>query len=116
MAKMLDESFAAAGRCPDMVLSGHVHSYQRFSRTLDSWQIPYIVCGAGGYHNLHAMATDATPGMQVAPDLVLEQFDATQYGFLRLAVSSSSIIGEYTGVSKEGAVTKNVDSFTVPVG
>jgi hypothetical protein len=123
MGKVLDEAFTAAGRWPEVVMSGHVHSWQRLTRTIQ-WpeghagvgrQIPYLVCGAGGYRNLHEMASDATPGLQVAPDTALEAFDATQYGFLRLTITPSTIVGEYTGVSKEGVVTQGVDSFSVPV-
>jgi hypothetical protein len=115
MGQALDEAFSAAGRYPDLVLSGHVHNYQRFSRTLGTRQLPYIVCGASGYHNLHAMAAGATPGLQATPDCVLEQYDATQWGFLRLAVSSSQIEGEYVGVDKDGTTTAGVDSFSLPV-
>jgi hypothetical protein len=73
------------------------------------------VCGAGGYHNLHAMAGEAVPGLKVKPDCVLEQFEAKQWGFLRLAVTASQIAGEYTGVDKTGKVTPSVDAFSVPV-
>jgi acid phosphatase type 7 len=117
MGKVLDAAFETAGRWPHLVLSGHVHNYQRFTRTLhEGHDCTYVVCGAGGYHNLHALAADAVPGMEVAPGLVLEQFDATQWGYLRLTVTSSSIAGEYVGVDKEGNVTPGVDTFTIPVG
>jgi hypothetical protein len=50
----LDKAFTDAGRYPNMVLSGHSHNYQRFSRTVKangqtSYQTPYIVAGAGCY-------------------------------------------------------------------
>jgi acid phosphatase type 7 len=115
MGEALDQAFAAAARYPDLVLSGHVHNYQRFSRTLAGRQLPYIVCGASGYHNLHAMAHEAVAGLQVRPDCVLEQFDAKQWGFLRLTVSASQIQGEYTGVDKTGNVTPGVDRFSFPI-
>jgi hypothetical protein len=116
MGKVLDQAFAAAERYPDLVLTGHVHDYQRFTRTIAGRQLPYIVCGAGGYHNLHAMAKGAAPGLQVTPDCVLEQFDATQWGFLRLTITTSQIQGEYVGVDKEGNVTPKVDTFSISVG
>jgi hypothetical protein len=120
MGKVLDLGFVAAQRWPNLVLSGHVHDYQRFTR---GWEeitgkvtpIPYIVCGAGGYHNLHAMAADATPGMEAAPGVTLEAFDATQWGFLRLSITTSEIAGEYIGVDREGNVTPNIDAFTISI-
>lgn len=122
MGKVLDEAFSAASRYPDLVLSGHVHDYQRFTRTMPDFAdyhnkaLSYIVCGAGGYHNLHALTTDAALGLEAAPGVTLEAFDATQWGFLRLSITTTAITGEYVGVSCEGAVTPGVDRFSIPVG
>ena len=115
MGAVLDAAFATAGRWPEVVLSGHVHNYQRFSRKLNGngKSIAYFVVGGSGYHNTHPMAQNAAPKLLVTPDTTLEAFDATQYGFLRLTVTGMSISGEYVGVAKEGSVTPNVDSFTV---
>jgi hypothetical protein len=56
MIKVLDEATAASGRRPDVVIAGHVHNYQRLTRALpDGTQWPYLVTGAGGYHNLHSI-------------------------------------------------------------
>lgn len=120
MGKMLDAAFVAAGRWPHLVLSGHVHNYQRFDRQVhEGHDCAYVVCGAGGYHNLHAMASDAAPGLMVIEDgeetVTLEAFDATQWGFLRLTVTATAINGEYVGVSRGGVVTPAVDSFSIPV-
>ena len=63
MFNLIDEVRARSGRTPDLVLAGHVHNYQRFTRTLaqdgGSWQILYIVAGCGGYWHLHTMTSDA---------------------------------------------------------
>ena len=47
----IDACAQKAGLWPDVVLSGHAHLYQRFTRVTPdgSRQIPYIVSGAGGY-------------------------------------------------------------------
>ena len=48
----LETAATASGRTPDAVLSGHIHSYQRFTRNgFGSREIPYLVAGAGGYAN-----------------------------------------------------------------
>ena len=36
--QVLFESFAATGRYPDLILSGHVHNYQRFTVTAQAAQ------------------------------------------------------------------------------
>ncbi len=45
----LDDAFTQADLWPDMVLSGHAHIYQRFTRSVNNAQIPYIISGSGGF-------------------------------------------------------------------
>src|SRR5271167_3487025 len=54
MLKQIDTACAAAKIWPDLVLSGHAHLYERYTRTMkaDSRQIPHVVAGNGGYVNL----------------------------------------------------------------
>jgi hypothetical protein len=118
MGSALDQAFNASGRLPELVLSGHVHDYQRFTRTIGSTPVPYIVSGTGGYHNLHQLASDATPGAQLAPDVVFEFGDASQYGFLQMTVSGGKISGEYVGVKpgtmpdgSDAHISQAVDTF-----
>jgi hypothetical protein len=115
MGKVIDDAATAAGRWPDMVISGHVHDYQRWTRTVDGKAIPYIVCGASGYRNLHPFAADVTKFPWASPDptVILEGGIAKSWGFLTLTVTPGKISGVYTAVSKAGAVTANADTFTV---
>jgi hypothetical protein len=109
----LDAAFAASDRTPDLVLNGHVHNYQRFTRTLNGKSLPYIVIGNGGYHNLHHLAKDATHGLQVSDDVVFEFGDATHWGFLELTIQGDAITGTYTAVTKDGQTTPSADAFTI---
>ncbi|HEY4452368.1 MAG TPA: metallophosphoesterase [Solirubrobacteraceae bacterium] len=118
MGELLDKAFEAAGRCPNIVLSGHVHDYQRFTRKFWEREITYLVVGNGGYHNLHELAPGATPGEEVTKDVVYEYGDASSWGFLRLTVESQDgvdnvIQGEYVQVAKDGTVTPGADKFTL---
>jgi hypothetical protein len=49
MANEIDAACQDAGLWPDVVLSGHAHLYQRFSRSRGGRTIPYIVSGSGGH-------------------------------------------------------------------
>jgi predicted phosphodiesterase len=53
MSGDLDEAFRETGIGPDVVLSGHAHVYQRFTRTVTfggrKMDIPYVVAGTGGH-------------------------------------------------------------------
>ena len=115
MGAMLDGAFEQAGREPDLVLTGHVHNYQRFIRAREGRQLPYVVIGNGGYHNLHAMAAGAARGLQVTADTTLEQWCDTQWGFLRLEITATAIACEFVAVAKDGTVTRDSDSFTIPI-
>ncbi|MGH2719146.1 MAG: metallophosphoesterase family protein, partial [Actinomycetota bacterium] len=112
MGAALDAAFQASGRTPDLVLSGHVHDYQRFTRVIGKQQVPYIVIGNGGYHNLHRLAAGAKPGEELAPGVTFEYGDATNWGYLELTVKGSTIAGSYTAVTKTGAVTPGADTFS----
>ena len=47
----LNQAYAAANRIPDLVLTGHIHNYQRFEKSFNGVARPlmYAVAGAGGY-------------------------------------------------------------------
>ena len=116
MGTVLDAAFTGSGRVPDLVLSGHVHDYQRFTRTMPdgATTLPYVVSGNGGYHNLHKLASGATPGSQLADDVVFEAGDGQNWGFLTFISDGRRLQAEYTRVAKDGTVTPSVDTFTIP--
>lgn len=109
MGEALDKAFDDSGRTPDLVLSGHVHNYQRFTRERGDAEIPYIVIGNSGYHNLHRFAKGTEFGKEIGKGVTFGYGDQTQYGFLKLTVSKSGIAGEYTGV-KPGRMPDGSDA------
>lgn len=112
MGDALDQAFKDSKRAPDLVLSGHVHDYQRFSRVFEGEAISYIVIGNSGYHNLHQLAKDAKPGEEIADGITFEYGDANEYGFLRLSVSGGKISAEYSGVHP-GAMPDGSDATVI---
>lgn len=99
----IDRAIEASGRLPNAVLSGHVHNYQRFTRTLEGKQIPYIVAGAGGYANdarsMHKMQRKLLnvqlPFQTTLSDVVLNNFQQDEPGFLRITADPNSLLLEY---------------------
>ncbi len=103
----LDRTIQITGRIPTAVLSGHVHSFQRFERTLGTSKVPYIVAGGGGYANrvglIHKIETDPRgkplkPGFQTThPDLKLMMYNDQDPGFLRLTLDGKkrTLTSEY---------------------
>ncbi|HLJ02749.1 MAG TPA: metallophosphoesterase [Solirubrobacteraceae bacterium] len=119
MVTALTQGFQSAQRWPQLILTGHVHDYQRFTWELGGHSIPTIVIGNSGYHNLHQLASDAKPGLKVAPGVTFEFGEASEYGFLTLTVSAGTITGSYTGVKpgvmpdgSDAAVSAGKDTFT----
>ena len=132
MLAAIDQCCTSAGIWPDMVLSGHAHMYERYTRIMkaDGRQIAYIVAGNGGYYDLPGLKTTkdgakARAGHHSEPDgqgntITLDQYNDTQYGFLRITVSATTIqvdslvvtVTEQT-TSTNPPATTTIDSFTV---
>lgn len=109
MLAILDLAAEQAGRRPDMVLAGHVHNYQRISRAEPDGTItPYIVSGAGGYHNLHHVMKVNHQAM--IPPVVLDRGDDRvvtlhaylddHHGFLVMTVTPDRVVGDYYQVPR----------------
>ena len=104
----IDSACQAAGMWPHAVFSGHAHNYQRFTRTVNKYQIPFLVAGCGGHSPLSSMrATYRTP-YKIDSTLTLESYDATHYGYLRVIVNAQTMRIEFHPQS-DGGTTKTPD-------
>jgi hypothetical protein len=126
IASAIDRAIQQTRRAPDLVLSGHVHSYQRFTRTFSmpgakgkgaQRTLPYVIAGAGGYANtplsLHKIQTNPANGKPTANgtkckslvdptlNLTVEAHNDRDPSFLRVTVTASEL---------------QVEAFVVPFG
>ncbi len=110
MADALENAIRDTGRVPNLVLSGHVHDYQRIEQTIaPSTPTPFIVTGNGGYHNLHALHSQPN---DKAPDSgAVLKYGAETWGFMTLTINKKTISGATIEVDRTGTV-KDGDSFT----
>ncbi len=108
MIEFLESAFVESEVKPDVVFSGHVHNYQRFSRHYpDGKTVPYIVAGAGGFDELHRLASPYDPAYQSDPDLFgqvqLDNYCDDKHGFLKVSIEKTpfdfSIKGTYYTIS-----------------
>jgi hypothetical protein len=127
MQLFLQSAIDEAGVLPDVVFSGHVHNYQRFSKTYPNGKIvPFIVAGAGGYADLHKIAQ---PGDPAFPDshpqldkVLLENYCDHSHGFLKIVIEKMdddiSINGAYyvTDANAGNGDPLVYDSFKVIAG
>ena len=120
----LDKAFEMSGRTPDVILSGHVHDTQRFSRTLDDKEILYIIAGKGGYattqrsmHKLQAgLENVQLPYATKVAGVALQFADDQNSGFLRVTAGPSELVVNYFSVSFDSPpqiAAQSVDSVTV---
>lgn len=128
MQLFLQSAFEEAGVYPDLVVSGHVHNYQRFSKTYPGIKtIPFVVAGAGGYADLHRIAQLNDPAYPDShsqlDNVILENYCDHTHGFLKMTVERIRgkivLTGEYYILSvmvnnTEGA--RLFDFFTVNIG
>jgi acid phosphatase type 7 len=118
--QVLFESFAKTNRYPHLILSGHVHNYQRFTVRQSGFDVPCVVAGNGGYsklgklHKVDGQFPEAP--LQLSDTLSLEQYDQNRFGFLRFEITKHQITGIYTSAlfaktrTPEASV---VDRFTI---
>jgi Calcineurin-like phosphoesterase len=119
MLKDIDTICAKTGIWPHAVLSGHAHNYQRFTRRQDNRETPYIVAGNGG-HAIRSLTRHGSPALRtptVLPSLsngkdqiVFENYDDTEFGYLRVVVDSKQLRFEYHPAS-DGDAAKTPDDF-----
>jgi hypothetical protein len=123
----LDSAFTETGILPDLVLSGHAHNYQRFTRIVTdkagaTLEIPFIVAGNGG-HDITRLKSNqdgspvrtplpGAPAAQGSYPSLRQYFDG--FGHLIVTVTryvlTVDLIGTHTGADNP------VDSVTLNLG
>ncbi len=102
MLQDIDDAIKYAGGFgPHAILSGHAHNYQRFTRTVNGQEIPFIIAGSGG-HNASPLrvgkgnSTIRTPVTE--GDHIFERY-FHDYGYLRITVTQKLMSIEFHDVS-----------------
>ena len=113
MSQDIDSACAAAGAWPHAVFSGHSHNYQRYTRTVNSYQIPYIVAGCGGHSPLRTMRSIVRTPYPIDSTLTLESYDDTDYGYLRVIVNATTMTIEFHPEADGGTTKTPDDSVTI---
>jgi len=107
----LDSACTQAGIMPDLFLSGHAHSYQRYTRRLPfagkQLAIPYIVAGTGGINDQAIVAASG----QVTGQATFEK-SMKGYGYLLITVNASKISGTFYAVDPSTGQKTQYDQFT----
>jgi hypothetical protein len=135
MLAQIDKICTQEGVYPHAFLSAHAHNYQRYTRIVQfggkEIDVPFIVCGDGG-HNVNPLvrathgkpAEEPHPGSSVAyleakkpvlkvKDLLLEKYDDTNYGYLRIHVDKDQLRIGFHQVGASTLAQSRYDMVTV---
>ena len=104
----IDSACTAAGFWPHAVFSGHSHNYQRYTRTVNNAQTPYLVAGCGGHSPLSSMRDTYRTPYKIDDTLTLESYDDSDYGYLRVVVTAETLTIEFHPEA-DGGITKTPD-------
>ncbi len=113
MLQDIDTACQAAGVWPHAVFSGHAHNYQRFTRTVNNLQVPFLVAGCGGHSPLSPMRGTYRTPYKIDDTLTLENYNTTDYGYLRIIVNAQTMRIELHPESDGGTVKTPNDVVTI---
>jgi hypothetical protein len=101
MLNDIDDACNTAGIMPDLVISGHSHNYQRFTRYVPvgkkNRQIPYFVVGCSGHGVQRVAHADGSRNGDHSFESSLEG-----YGYLTITADKSKVTVLFTQVNKDG--------------
>ena len=113
MADAVQQAINDSRRVPNMILTAHVHNYQRIERSLvKGHKTPFLVVGHGGYYHLHGLsaqtgATDPDTGA------TLVAANDKQHGYATITVNKKKISGTMTTIDTPKAPgNKAADTFS----
>jgi acid phosphatase type 7 len=121
----IDQVTQAAGRIPNLILTAHVHDYQRFTGYVNNQPVTTIVAGAGGYNQqLHTLdrkmfQPTGVPYKFADQPETLDKFNDWQHGYLLIDVREDQILGSYMAVNDPTSAAvptvqvKPYDTFTI---
>jgi hypothetical protein len=134
MLAQIDQICAAEKVYPHVILSGHAHNYQRYTRSIRfgsaSIQVPFIVCGGGGHGidplvqaHLGSPAHEPSNGADVtyldespavdAQKLILDRHDDRTYGYLRVTADPRELRIRFVPVGSQVGPGTPIDDVTI---
>jgi hypothetical protein len=136
MLAQIDAICKAASFYPHAILAAHSHNYQRYTRTVkmngSAYDVPFVVCGDGGHHvnplvraskgngpqepafGIDVSYLDQKPAVTTG-GLLLEKYDDSTYGYLRVTVDAQQLRIGYHQVGKGTLAQSRFDLVTVDI-
>ncbi|MFL5173734.1 MAG: metallophosphoesterase family protein [Microvirga sp.] len=116
MAREVEGAINESRRVPNLILTAHVHNYQRIEKPVATGILPLFVMGNGGYWNLHKLI--AAPGHHdPATGSTLVAATANRHGFATFDITRDRIEGRFTVVPEtlsDPEENETFDTFSYP--
>jgi hypothetical protein len=115
MADALQHAINDSRRLPNLVLTAHVHNYQRIEKQiLAHAATPFLVIGHGGYWHMHGINADVG-AVDDDTGAKLIAAEHKRHGYVTLTIDAETISGTMTLTDPAGeAPTRNADTFRYP--
>ncbi len=109
----IDRACTNAGLWPDAVFSGHAHLYQRFTRRVAGYEIPYVVSGSGGYNAKSNPMEKTPPAPFTQGEITLEIDPVIEYGYMTVTIDMTSAAKTMSIAFNSPKAGRNHDHVTV---
>jgi len=110
MAHEVEDAINKTRRVPNLILTAHVHNYQRIEKRIASGTLPILVVGNGGFWNLHNL-TVAPGHKDPGTSATLEAGTDKRHGFATIEVTRDHINGHFTTVPKSLSDPESYETF-----
>lgn len=116
MADVVEHAINETRRVPNIVLTAHVHNYQRLEREIvPGVKTPFLVAGSGGYYHRHNLTAtkdhrDEELGVQ------LMHGEDKHHAYVTLTVDAETITGKMTSIPETGSKQHQNDATTDDFG
>jgi hypothetical protein len=113
LADVLQQAINDSKRVPNLVLTAHVHNFQRIERPIvAAAKTPFLVAGHGGYYHLHHLNA-GNGAVDASTQAKLVASDDKRHGYVTLSVDAANITGTMTAIDhKTGKVDPKADAFS----
>lgn len=110
MSDVVQQAINDSRRVPNMVLTAHVHNYQRVEREIvKGVPTPFLVAGAGGYYHLHGMTADVGH-VDESVGAALKFSDSYHHSYVTLMVDGENVSGVMTPLADTGSKKHQKDA------
>jgi len=112
MAEALELAINKSRRVPNLVLTAHVHNYQRIEKNIIPDQAtPFLVAGNGGYYLIHnVVSKDGAVDALTGAKLIKSQDKS--HGYVEITVDAEHVSGRGVTVNEETGEGLDFDKFS----